>query len=114
MVITSFGLTSMGFFVAWLLDNVQAYHAIQMTVLVPLWVLSGSMFPVDTNSTLFATIMEWNPVSYAVTAIRHALYGGIAPLETVMIGSGITALTILSIFAAGSFISAVVVCEYRR
>jgi ABC-2 type transport system permease protein len=74
----SLGLTAMGFAIAWLVDNVQGYHAIQMTLLVPLWVISGAMFPVS-GLAIFRWLAAINPVSYAVAAARQAFYGGDAP-----------------------------------
>src|SRR5262249_6387561 len=76
LVLSSLGLTAFGFALAWLLDNIQAYHAIQMTLLVPLWVLSGAMFPPSANHPAFAAIMRANPMTYTTSAIRDALYGG--------------------------------------
>ncbi len=74
LAVTSFGLTALGVAVAWWLDNLQAFHAIQMTVLVPLWLVSGAMFPAG-DSTTFALVMRLNPMSYAVSAARAAFYG---------------------------------------
>jgi daunorubicin resistance ABC transporter membrane protein len=76
LVATSVGLTAFGFALAWLLDNIQAYHAIQMTLLVPLWVLSGAMFPVSDRHPIFAQVMRVNPITYATSGLRAALYGG--------------------------------------
>src|SRR5690606_2453661 len=79
LALTSLALTALGFAVAWWLDNTQAYHAVQMTALVPLWVLSGAMFPATGLSSGWSLVQLLNPVSYAVSAVRHALYGGAAP-----------------------------------
>jgi daunorubicin resistance ABC transporter membrane protein len=84
LVLATVSLSALGFAVAWWLDNVQAYHAIQMTLLVPLWVVSGAMFPPSVDAPVFMTMMRLNPVAYAVTATRHAMYGGHAPAATVM------------------------------
>jgi daunorubicin resistance ABC transporter membrane protein len=78
LILTSLGLTCFGFAVAWLLDNVQAYHAIQMTLLVPLWVISGAMFPAPTTG-VFGVLMHLNPLAFAVDATRRSLYGGALP-----------------------------------
>ena len=90
------GLSALGFAVAWRLDNVQAYHAVQMTLLVPLWVISGAMFP-GPKQGAYATAMRLNPLSYAVSAIRHALSGGQAPAATVLADRG-TSLAVLASF----------------
>ena len=114
MFLASFGLTAIGFLVAWLLDSVQAYHAIQMTILVPLWVVSGAMFPADMSSKVFSALVTLNPVAYGVSAVRHALYGGIAPIETVANMSPLSTLVVLAGFVVASLGAAVAVCEVKR
>ena len=66
-ICASLGLTALGFAVAWLLDNVQAYHAVQMMLLIPLWIISGAMFP--PGEGFYAAVMRLNPVAYGVSAV---------------------------------------------
>ena len=113
MTLASLGLTAMGFLVAWLLDNVQAYHAIQMVVLVPLWVVSGAMFPPNPGSGAFMTLMTFNPVSYAVTATRHAFYGMQAPAATVLEVSAAGSMLVLAAFATFCLGCAMIACERK-
>lgn len=113
MATASIALTGAGFAVAWLLDNVQAYHAIQMTLLLPLWALSGAMFPPHANHPVFAILMYLNPAAYAVSATRHALYGGKAPVGTILSSMpGLEWLAVLG-FAVLTMLASVVVCKRR-
>src|SRR5256714_7621098 len=41
----SFALTALGFVIAWRMDSTQAFHAIINLFLIPLWLLSGALFP---------------------------------------------------------------------
>ncbi len=75
LILTGFSLTGLGFMMAWLIDNMQGYHAVMMVVLMPLWFLSGSVFPVEGASGWLQVIMRLNPVTYAVDATRIALGG---------------------------------------
>lgn len=68
------GMTAMNFTVAWLMDSVQAYHAIMMIVLLPLWFLSGAMFPAPEG--FLGSLMLLNPLTYAVDGFRQALAPG--------------------------------------
>lgn len=112
LVLSSVGLTALGVGVAWLLDNVQAYHAIQMTLLVPLWIVSGAMFPAGEHSA-FATLMRFDPVAHMVAATRAALYGGAAPAGTTVASPG-TALAVVAGFALFSLALAAFACEKKR
>ncbi|BDG08469.1 ABC transporter permease [Anaeromyxobacter paludicola] len=94
------GLAALGFAVAWAVDNVQGYHAIQMTLLVPLWVVSGAMFPASPEHPVFAAVMRANPVAYAVSATRRALGGPDAP--GALPGGAAVDLGVLALFAAAA------------
>ena len=39
-------LTGLGFCIAWRMDSTQGFHAIMSIFLLPMWLLSGSVFPV--------------------------------------------------------------------
>jgi ABC-type polysaccharide/polyol phosphate export permease len=99
LALAAIALAALGFAVAWAVDNVQGYHAIQMTLLVPLWVVSGAMFPAA-GHPVFAAVMRWNPIAYAVSAARRALAGPDAP--GVLPGSAATDLAVLALFAAAA------------
>lgn len=73
LVVLSFALTGVGLFVAWPMDSIQAYHAIMMLVLMPMWLLSGAIFPVPGG--VLGWVMRANPLTYGVSAFRWALYG---------------------------------------
>lgn len=113
MLATSLGLTAIGFGLAWWLDNMQAYHAISMTFLMPLWVISGAMFPAA-PSQVFHSLMLANPIAYAVSATRQALYGGAAPIHTVIVQSPYLAAAVVGIFGLLSLWLAMFVCQTRR
>src|SRR5258705_299557 len=66
--LTSTGLTATGFAIAWWLDSIQGYHAIMSVLLLPLWILSGSMFPAREGGFM-GTLMHLNPMSYASEGI---------------------------------------------
>jgi ABC-type multidrug transport system permease subunit len=79
LALAAIGLAALGFTVAWIVDNVQGYHAIQMTLLVPLWIVSGAMFPASPDHPVMGAVMRANPIAYAVSAARRALAGPDAP-----------------------------------
>lgn len=79
MTLTSLALTGTGFMLAWWLNSVQGYHVVMSLVLFPLWILSGAMFPTDGLHPVMRTLCSWNPMSYAMAALRRALYGGTLP-----------------------------------
>ncbi len=100
LALSAVALSALGFAVAWGLDHVQGYHAIQMTVLVPLWVLSGAMFPAPQGHPALAAALRANPLAHAVSAARRALAGASAP--GVLPGSAARDLAFCALFAASA------------
>jgi daunorubicin resistance ABC transporter membrane protein len=105
LALAGLALAALGFAVAWALDNVQGYHAVQMTVLVPLWVLSGAMFPPPEGHPALAALLRANPLAHAVSAARRALAGASAP--GVLPGSAGRDLAFCALFAASALALAV-------
>ncbi|HLX86618.1 MAG TPA: ABC transporter permease [Terriglobales bacterium] len=72
--LVSFALTALGFAIAWPLDSTQAFHAIINLFLIPLWLLSGAMFPLSKASAWIRWLMYANPLTYGVEALRALMY----------------------------------------
>ena len=75
----AFGLTTLGFCFAWQLNSVSGFHSVMNTLLMPMWLLSGALFPLDGASTWIRWVMLVNPLTYGVSGLRHLFYeGGVA------------------------------------
>jgi ABC-2 type transport system permease protein len=74
--LVSFSLTALGFAIAWPMDSSQAFHGIVNLFLIPLWLLSGALFPLAGASGWIRLIMRLNPLTYGVEALRGLLYPG--------------------------------------
>jgi ABC-2 type transport system permease protein len=85
--LVSFALTALGFAIAWPMDSTQAFHGIINLFLIPLWLLSGAMFPITRASGWIRALMYMNPLTYGVEALRTLLYPGMEtpfPLPSAM------------------------------
>lgn len=60
----SVGVLSIGLALAWRIDSVTGFHGVMNILLLPAWVLSGAMFPVDGASGWLALIMKANPLHW--------------------------------------------------
>jgi ABC-2 type transport system permease protein len=96
--LVSFSLTALGFIVAWRLDSSQAFHAIVNLFMIPMWLLSGALFPMSGASGWIRALMRANPLTYGVDALRAALFPG-----TLGETSAASALAILAAFSALMF-----------
>ncbi len=74
LFLLSFSLTTLGFIIAWRMDSTQGFHAIMNLFLMPMWFLSGTLFPVETAPFWLKVLMKINPLTYGVNALRHGLF----------------------------------------
>src|SRR5437763_8083596 len=72
--LVSFSLTALGFTIAWRLDSTQAFHAIINLFLIPLWLVSGALFPISGASLWMRALMLANPLTYGVESLRAAIF----------------------------------------
>src|SRR5437870_2417244 len=96
--LVSFALTALGFAIAWPMDSTQAFHAFINLFLIPLWLLSGALFPLAGASGWIRILMRINPLTYGVEALRNLLYPA-SPAEFPLASS----LATLILFAGAMF-----------
>ncbi len=97
--LVSFSLTALGFAIAWPMDSSQAFHGIVNLFLIPLWLLSGALFPLAGASGWIRVIMHLNPLTYGVEALRGLLYPGVE--TTFPLTSAIATLVLFSLVMFG-------------
>src|SRR5215510_7167578 len=93
----SFALTALGFAIAWPMDSTQAFHAIINLFLIPLWLLSGALFPLSGASSWLRLLMQINPLTYGVEALRQLLY----PVSGGALFESMATLVLFSLFMFG-------------
>ncbi len=97
--LVSFALTALGFAIAWPMDSNQAFHAIINLFLIPMWLLSGALFPLSGASGWLRAVMWANPLTYGVEALRLLLYPDGPHVATVF--ESLSTLLLFSLFMFG-------------
>ena len=72
--LAAFGMTGLGFCIAWRMRSTAGFHAIMNVFLMPLWLLSGAFFPRAGAPAWLGFVMDINPLTYAMSLLRRALY----------------------------------------
>jgi ABC-2 type transport system permease protein len=105
LLLCSVGLTGMGFCIAWKLDSGPGFHSVMNLFLIPMWMLSGALFPVSTAPNWLRLIVGFNPVAYAVAGLQQALSPGAALSQLAPMGTCLLILTAfdLMILAAAAW-----------
>lgn len=109
LFLIGFGLTGLGFSIAWRLDSTQGFHAIMNIFLIPMWLLSGALFPAGGAPAWLRWIMNVNPLTYGMSALRLCLYPGgqdVSGFPSLPFSLGVTALFGLVIFGVSSALAA--------
>jgi ABC-2 type transport system permease protein len=107
--LVAFSLTALGFIIAWPMDSTQAFHAIINLFLIPLWLLSGSLFPLSGASFWIRLLMRINPLTYGTEALRSLLYPGSASTG-LSLGAN---LAVLALFTVVMFAVSFIVANRR-
>ena len=77
MLLITFGLVSIGLVIASFMGNLEGFGAIQTFVNLPLFFLSGALFPLKGGSlpSWLTAVAAWNPLTYGVDALRNVTLG---------------------------------------
>ncbi|HSG57449.1 MAG TPA: ABC transporter permease [Paracoccaceae bacterium] len=72
-------LTGLGLVMAWRMDSTAGYHALMNILLMPMWFLSGAVFPAATAPLWMKSVMAINPLTYGHQLLSGLLLGENAP-----------------------------------
>jgi ABC-2 type transport system permease protein len=66
-------LIGIGLALAWIVDSTQGFHGVMNAILMPLWLTSGAVFPVENAAGWLRTIALANPLTWSHSAMRFSL-----------------------------------------
>lgn len=72
--ILSFAVTSLGIVIASRMASMQSFQMVMNFLVMPLYFLSGAMFPMATAPAWMKSLMTLNPLTYGVDAIRNVVF----------------------------------------
>jgi ABC-2 type transport system permease protein len=73
--LTSFSLVCLGILIAARMQDFESFGSIQNFVIMPLYLLSGAMFPLARTSHELKLLVDADPLSYGADAVRQVLVG---------------------------------------
>lgn len=97
MLIIALLFTAVGMAIASRLDDMQGFQLIVNFIVMPIYFLSGALFPIENLPTAMSYVVKANPLSYGVDALRGLLINaGHFPLYlSVSIIGGLTVLFVI-------------------
>jgi ABC-2 type transport system permease protein len=74
MALMAFALTAFGVLVAARMQQMQSFQVVVQFFIMPMFFLSGAMFPLSGLPTWLTALTKLDPLSYAVDPLRHTVF----------------------------------------
>jgi ABC-2 type transport system permease protein len=91
-VLLAFSITAFGMMAAARVTQMQSFMALMQMAIMPMFFLSGALFPVNKLPTWLAVLNRLDPLTYAVDPMRRAVFAhlDISPLVRHALAPGVT------------------------
>jgi ABC-2 type transport system permease protein len=124
LLLLSFTLTVFGVMMAARIKQIQAFMALTQMVVLPLFFLSGALYPLNGLPAWLTVLTRIDPLTYIVYPMRHTVFIHlpVSPLAIQALSPGITwfgwvvpvGLSLAMVTAMGAAMLAIAIAEFRK
>jgi len=124
LLLLSFTLTAFGVMMAARIKQIQAFMALTQLFVLPLFFLSGALYPLNGLPAWLTVLTRIDPLTYIVDPMRHAVFGhlSVSPLAVQALSPGITwfgwvvpvGLSLAMVTVMGLVMLAIAIAEFRK
>jgi ABC-2 type transport system permease protein len=124
LLLLSFTLTAFGVMMAARIKQIQAFMALTQMVVMPLFFLSGALYPLTGLPNWLTVLTRIDPLTYIVDPMRHAVFDhlSVSPLALRTLSPGITwdgwlvplGLSLAMVAVMGLVLLGVAIAEFRK
>jgi ABC-2 type transport system permease protein len=124
LLLLSFTLTAFGVMMAARVKKIQAFMALTQMVVLPLFFLSGALYPLNGLPTWLTVLTRLDPLTYVVDPMRTAVFShlSVSPLAVHALSPGITwfgwvvpvGLCLAMVAAMGTAFLGIAIAEFRK
>jgi ABC-2 type transport system permease protein len=124
LLLLSFTLTAFGVMMAARIKQIQAFMALTQMFVLPLFFLSGALYPLSGLPTWLTVLTRIDPLTYIVAPMRHAVFShlSVSPYAIHQLSPGITwgnwvvpvGLSLAIVAAMGAAMLATAIAEFRK
>lgn len=124
LLLLSFTLTAFGVMMAARIQQFQAFMAVTQMLVMPLFFLSGALYPLSGLPTWLTVLTRIDPLTYIVGPMRSAVFQSInmSPLARHLLSPGITwdgwlvptGLSLAIVAAMGLAMAFIAIVEFRK
>ncbi len=92
LLLLSFTITAFGVMMAARIKQIQAFMALTQMLVMPLFFLSGALYPLNGLPAWLSVLTRFDPLTYIVDPMRHAVFShlNIAPQAAHLLSPGVT------------------------
>jgi ABC-2 type transport system permease protein len=102
--VLAFAISSLGIVLASFYDSYESFSVIMNFIVMPMFFLSGAMYPVKLMPPLLRVLTKINPLTYGIDAIKHLTF----PSETGIMGADFPFFLDVSVIIAASLILVII------
>ena len=124
LLLLSFTLTAFGVMMAARIKQIQAFMALTQLFVLPLFFLSGALYPLNGLPAWLTVLTRIDPLTYIVYPMRHAVFDHLAvgPLARNALSPGVTwngwlvpvGLSLAIVAAMGLAMLGIAIAEFRK
>jgi len=124
LLLLSFTLTAFGVMMAARIKQIQAFMALTQLFVLPLFFLSGALYPLNGLPAWLTVLTRIDPLTYIVDPMRSAVFAhlSVSPLAVHALSPGITwfgwvvpaGLCLAIVAAMGAAMLAIAIAEFRK
>jgi ABC-2 type transport system permease protein len=124
LLLLSFTLTAFGVMMAARIKQIQAFMALTQLFVLPLFFLSGALYPLNGLPAWLTVLTRIDPLTYIVDPMRAAVFGhlSVSPLAVQALSPGITwfgwvvslGLSLAIVAVMGAAMLAIAIAEFRK
>ncbi len=124
LLLLSFTLTAFGVMMAARIKKIQAFMALTQMIVLPLFFLSGALYPLNGLPAWLTVLTRIDPLTYVVAPMRHAVFEhlSVSPAAAAALSPGITwdgwlvpvGLSVAMVAVMGVVMLAIGIAEFRK
>src|SRR5216683_6694749 len=124
LLLLSFTLTAFGVMMAARIKQIQAFMALTQMLVMPLFFLSGALYPLNALPAWLSVLTRLDPLTYMVDPMRHAVFGSlnISPAAVHALSLGVTwagwqvplGLSLGIVAAMGALMLAIAIAQFQK
>jgi ABC-2 type transport system permease protein len=124
LLLLSFTLTAFGVMMAARITQIQAFMALTQMLVMPLFFLSGALYPLRSLPAWLTVLTRFDPITYVVYPMRHAVFDhlSISPAASAALSPAVTwdgwavpvAVSLGIVAVMGAALLGLAIAEFQR